>query len=194
MAAGGLGQVANPVAVPNQIVDTDPSKTTDLKVTGGADAPAAQGGAVAAPDTKTAAPAAQPEAPKEDFTIGLGQSDADKEAAKRAARAKRFGIPENEEAKKLADRAKKFGLDSKNPMIQGLDSALPERRPKRVREEKDGGRSAKRQTPDRRTGPKPKAVPAAATKTKKPAGKVTDDPTEAEKAEARAKRFAKAAT
>ena len=48
VAAGDQGQVANPQAVPNQKVDTDPAKTTDLKVTGGEGAPTAADGAVAA--------------------------------------------------------------------------------------------------------------------------------------------------
>lgn len=132
-----------------------------------------------------------PEAPKQDFSIGISQTDAEKEAARRAARAKRFGLTEtvDEEEKKKLDRAKKFGLDAKDEVVKGLDSALPERRPKRAREERGGGdrggRSAKRQTPDRRTGPGSK--PAA--EKEKPKGRVTDDPTEKAKAEARAKRF-----
>jgi SAP domain-containing ribonucleoprotein len=157
------------------------TKTADEKVT--------------ASGTTTTEKVAEPEAPKQDFSIGLEQTDAEKEAARRAARAKRFGIPENEESKKLAERAKKFGLGGeKNPIIKDLDSALPERRPKRAREEKQsGGRAAKKQTPDRRTEPKPKAA-VAANPSKKATGKVTDDPTEKAKAEARAKRFGKTAT
>lgn len=175
--------------MPNQVTDVDPAKTTDLTVKGGDDAPTATDGAVASSGA-TAESAKEPEAPKEDFSIGLVQSDAQKEAAKRAARAKRFGIPENEEAKKLAERSKKFGLDQKDSVVATLDSALPERRAKRVREEKQGGRVAKRQTPDRRTEAKPKA--AVAPQGKK-AMKITDDPVEKAKAEERAKRFAKPA-
>jgi SAP domain-containing ribonucleoprotein len=181
VAAGGLGQVANPTAVPNQKVDTDPSTTTDLKVVGGEDKKAADG-------TTTEA-AAVPEVPKQDFSIGLQQTDAEKEAAKRAERAKRFQMPEDEEEKKKQERAKKFGLDAQEQVVKGLDSALPERRQKRGREDKQGGRSAKRQTPDRRTGPPPKGAAVA----KKPVGRVTDDPSEKAKAEARAKRFQNAA-
>jgi len=188
-AAGGQGPISTPAAVPNQVTDVDPAKTTDLTVKGGMDAPKAADGVVASSGTTTE-PATEPEATKEDFSIGLGESDAQKEAAKRAARAKRFGIPENEEAKKLADRAKKFALDQKDPVVITLDSALPERRAKRVREEKQGGRAAKRQTPDRRTEAKPKA--AVAPQSKKPS-KITDDPLEKAKAEERAKRFAKPA-
>lgn len=189
VAAGGQGQVPNPVAVPNQTLGEDSAKTTDLKVTGGADAPTAVDGAVASAGATATEPAVE-EKPKQDFSIGIGQTDAEKEAEKRAARAKRFGISEDDEAKKLAERAKKFGLDAKETVVKGLDSALPERRAKRGREGKqEGGRNAKRQTPDRRTEPKPKST---APMPKKPAGKVTDDPSEKAKAEARAKRFAAA--
>jgi len=83
IAAGGQGPVTNPTAVPNQKVDTDPSKTSDLKVVEGSEAEAAT----------TSADPTQPEAPKQDFSIGIEQTDAEKEAARRAARAKRFGIP-----------------------------------------------------------------------------------------------------
>lgn len=181
--------MANPVAVPNQKVDVDPSKTTDLKVTGGENAPTAADGAVASSGATTTEPAA-PEAPKQDFSIGIQQTDAEKEAEKRAARAKRFGISEDDEAKKLAERAKKFGHDPNTDVVKGLDAALPERRAKRGREEKQGGRATKRQTPDRRTEPAKQAKPAPA---KKPTGRIIDDPAEKAKAEARAKRFQQAA-
>lgn len=197
VAAGGQGQVSNPTAVPNQKVDIDPSTTTDSKVTKGEDAPKAADGAVASSGATTTDPTAAAEEPKPDFSIGLEESDAQKEAAKRAARAKRFGIPENEEAKKLAERAKKFGLDQKDTVVEGLDSALPERRAKRGREDKEGGRAAKRQTPDRRTGPKPKekgAAPVPQAAKKQAAGKIADDPVERAKMEARAKKFGKPLT
>lgn len=185
VAVGGVGPVDTPVTVPHQKVDVNLAKTGNLK----AEEPKAETEAIMIPD---AAPA--PEAPKEDFTAGLEKTDAQKEADRRAARAKRFGIPENDEAKKLAERAKKFGTGA-DPVVSSLDSALPERRPKRGREEKDGGRAAKRQTPDRRTEkpkPKPKQQPKAATaKKQQSSGKITDDPAEKLKAEARAKRFAK---
>jgi SAP domain-containing ribonucleoprotein len=161
-----------------------------LKVTGGDGAPTAADGAVAA--SGTTAEAVEPEAPKQDFSIGIGQTDAEKEAEKRAARAKRFGITEDDEAKRLAERAKKFGLNATEAVVKGLDSALPERRAKRGREDKQGGRNAKRQTPDRRTEPAAK-VKTAAAPAKKPAGRILDDPAEKAKAEARAKRFQTAA-
>jgi SAP domain-containing ribonucleoprotein len=110
-------------------------------------------------------------------------------------RAARFGIkaPEVDDGeKKLAERAKKFSTDTKEDKketaVKGLDSALPERRPKRGREDRgggQGGRNAKRQTPDRRIAPTAKPAAAAAKK----AGRVVDDPAEKAKAEARAKRF-----
>lgn len=186
VAAGGQGQVANPTAVPNQKVDIDPAKTTDLKLVGGDGAPTATDAAVAAAAGATEA-AVEPEAPKQDFSIGIEQTDAEKEAERRARRAKRFGLTEDTEAKKLAERAKKFGLDTKEAVVKGLDSALPERRAKRGREDKQGGRNPKRQTPDRRT--EPPMAKAAAPSANKPAGRITDDPVEKAKAEARAKRF-----
>jgi SAP domain-containing ribonucleoprotein len=190
VAAGGRGQVANPPAASNQKAAVKPATTTDSKVSEGVVARAPDGGA-ASSGAATAEAAPAPEAPKQDFSIGIQQTDAEKEAEKRAARAKRFGIPEDDEAKKLAERAKKFGLDAQETVVKGLDSALPERRAKRGREDRDGGRSAKRQTPDRRTEAAPKV--AASTKAKKPAGRVLDDPVEKAKAEARAKRFQQAA-
>lgn len=192
VAAGGIGPVDTPVAVPNQKVDVDPSTTSDLTVAKPeSPRPAEEPVAKEAPATEPVAEAAPvPEAPKENFSIGLEKSDAEKEAEKRAARAKRFGIPENEEAKKIAERAKKFGTGS-NPVVDSLDTALPERRPKRVREEKQqGGRQTKRQTPDRRTE-KPKTETKPQPK-KQQSGRITDDPVEKAKAEARAARFAKA--
>ncbi|KAG9239298.1 hypothetical protein BJ875DRAFT_436726 [Amylocarpus encephaloides] len=183
VAAGG--QVANPTAIPNQEeVDTVPSTTKDLKVASEGEPKSTEAASTDAPKTE-APPVAEPEAPKHDFTAGIQQSDADKEAEKRAARAKRFGMSEDDEANKLADRAKKFGLDNQTERVKGLDSALPERRAKRTREDRQGGRNAKRQTPDGRTGPAPKQAPA----NKKAPGKVVDDPAEKAKAEARAKRF-----
>ncbi|WQF89758.1 hypothetical protein CDEST_14772 [Colletotrichum destructivum] len=93
------------------------------------------------------------EAPKENFALNLNATDAAAEAKKRADRAKRFGIDEDEEAKKKAERAKKFGVEVGS--VAGLDSALPERRPKRGRPERaeeQSGRDAKRQSTDGRGG------------------------------------------
>ena len=98
-------------------------------------------------------------------------------------------------------------MDSKDTVVKGLDSALPERKAKRGREGREEGRAAKRQTPDRRTGPKGKgerAVGAGAGEKKKEGGglkkegggaggkgKISDDPVERAKTEARAKKFGK---
>jgi SAP domain-containing ribonucleoprotein len=203
VAAGGQGAVPNPTAVPNQIVDTEPSTTSDLKAT--QPIPTSAEPATTTTAEGEAATEAAPEEPKPDFSIGLKESDALTEAEKRAARAKRFGIPANEEAKKLAERAKKFGLADKEGVVKGLDSALPERKAKRGREGREGveGRAAKRQTPDRRTGPKPrgkgeggkgegkKEGGGGGGEGKGPSRKIADDPVERAKMEARAKKFGK---
>lgn len=125
------------------------------------------------------------------YNIGLEESSITQEAEKRAARAKRFGITQDEEAIKLAERARKFGIKDNDGSIQTLDNALPERKPKRVREERGfrtNSRSDKRHASSNRAKPKPKnktdsnkMAPAAA----------ADDPVEKSKAEARAKRFAR---
>ncbi|APA10296.1 hypothetical protein SS1G_07251 [Sclerotinia sclerotiorum 1980 UF-70] len=192
VAAGAKEDIPNPTKVPNQEPAIDPAKTTDLKVKGGEGVPTAEDGAVAASGPTETEVAAAPEAPKQDFSAGIEKSDAQKEAEKRAARAKRFNIPESEEAAKLAERAKKFGVDN-SKIVEGLDSALPERRPKRAREEsRQGGRNAKRQTPDSR---KPQSGPKHTQKSgpkQSAGGRVTDNPAEKAKAEARAKRFATA--
>lgn len=163
---------------------------------------------------------AVPEVPKIDFTAGLTASSAQTELEKRAARAKRFQKKTDveagegdkaDEAAKLAERLKKFGppKEAEQKMVATLDSALSERRGgKRGREGgdklevKDEGRERKRQTPDRRVeggggrggrggrGARGTGHPVAERQGKK----VTDDPTEKAKAEARAKRFQKQPT
>ncbi|KAK2736051.1 sap domain-containing protein [Colletotrichum kahawae] len=131
-----------------------------------APAPAAE---PAAPATTEAAPEAAPAAaettteekpeeaaaPKENFALNLGATDASEEARKRAERAKRFGIVEedDDDAKKKAERAKRFGADADAANTSALDSALPERRPKRGRPERSDeqpGRDSKRQSTDGR--------------------------------------------
>lgn len=124
------------------------------------------------------------------YTIGLEDSDMIQEAEKRAARAKRFGISQDEEAIKLAERARKFGIKDNDGSIQGLDNALPERKPKRVREERGyrtNSRSEKRQASNNRA----KVNPKNKTDSNKLAPVASDDPVEKSKAEARAKRFAR---
>ncbi|PMB67709.1 Uncharacterized protein C31H12.03c [Beauveria bassiana] len=78
-----------------------------------------------------------------------GDSEA-KPAKKRANRAKRFGIEQDDEDfKKRAERTARFGLEDKD--VSGLDAALPERPLKRGRgQNQDGHRPGKRQSTDRR--------------------------------------------
>lgn len=135
------------------------------------------------------------EEPKQDFSIGLQKTDAEKEAERRAARAKKFGIVPDDDEVKRAERAKKFGGSAGDVDVSGLDGALPGRK-KRGREEREGktGREAKRQTPDRRAEPvKKEARPSVPKQEPKKAYKsVLDDPVEKAKAEARRQKFASA--
>lgn len=133
IAAGGLGQPTNPTAVPNQVVDTDPSKTNDLTV----DPPA--------PSTDDAK-AAEADKKKSLPSTGIKATSLDDELAKRQKRAARFGIQEsNEDALKALERAKRFGTGEVGDKVavRGLDEALPERAArgqKRGRGGDDGGR------------------------------------------------------
>ena len=154
IAAGGLGQPANPTAVPNQVVDTDPSKTNDLTVD--PPAPTADGlkAAASVEDTKAA------EADKKKFlpSTGIKATSIDDELAKRQKRAARFGIQEsNEDALKALERAKRFGTGEVGDKIavKGLDEALPERGArgqKRGREGDNGGRRDDREKRSRVRG------------------------------------------
>ena len=154
IAAGGQGQIANPAAVPNQVVDTEPSKTNDLTV----DPPARISNTeVEDQDESASKPAKANEVPSTaaptDYTSGLSITSLDDEIAKRQKRAARFNLKENDgEALKSLERAKKFGTGSTEgkTAIRGLDEALPERVKKergvkRGREEqKEVGGEAKR--------------------------------------------------
>ncbi|KAI1658897.1 hypothetical protein F4813DRAFT_388155 [Daldinia decipiens] len=149
---------------------------------------------------------AKTEAPKEDFSAHLPASNADEEARKRAARAKRFGVVENDEDKKKTERAERFrvGVDESS-LVKGLDAALPEKRPsKRGREggNAEGERGAKRQNPSGQQrgkgrfrqvrGGRPNGAPRKEGRPTSAKGKpgIQIDPSEKAKAEARAKRFA----
>ncbi|KAI4850398.1 hypothetical protein E4T45_05510 [Aureobasidium sp. EXF-8846] len=141
IAAGGQGQVPNPQAVPNQQADIDPSQTNDLTVI----QPAEDDASTAAPtNPETAADAsapveAQPEEPAKpavDFTSGLAKTTLDQEIEKRKARAKKFGMNEDEdETLKAMERAKRFG-DTEVP--GKLNEALPERRERKRGAPADG--------------------------------------------------------
>lgn len=155
--------------------------------------------------TEAAAPEEKAEdtTPAVDFSAHLPESNADEEARKRAARAKRFGIVEGEEEQKKSERAERFGVEQ-SALTKGLDAALPEKRPpKRGREgaNADGERGAKRQQNAGgrqrgrgrpRNGGRPGGAPRRDGKPSGPKGKsgFMDDPAEKAKAEARAKRFA----
>ena len=143
IAAGGLGQPANPTVVPNQVVDTDPSKTNDLTVD--PPAPATTDEAKAAASIKDAK-AAEDDKKKSLPSTGIKATSLDDELAKRQKRAARFGIQEsNDDALKALERAKRFGTGEvgDKAAVKGLDEALPERAArgqKRGREGDNGGR------------------------------------------------------
>ena len=174
MAAGGQGQVSNPTAVPNQVVDIDPSTTKDLTVEPPAPTSTTdtekKNASTNGPAKADEAPAAQPST---DFTSGLSSTSLDEEIAKRQKRAARFNIKEgSDDALKALERAKKFGTGTAEDKtaIRGLDEALPERVKKergvkRGREEtkevrgdnkrrESGKRNNTRQNPRSRSRPK----------------------------------------
>jgi SAP domain-containing ribonucleoprotein len=112
-----------------------PSTTSSVQAT----APSAETKAAAKAGTEITSEApAEPvkEKTPADFSMGLAATTIEDEIEKRKARAKKFGIAENdpaaEEALKRLERAQKFG-ESGGPA--GLNEALPERRPKRGRED-----------------------------------------------------------
>jgi SAP domain-containing ribonucleoprotein len=128
IAAGGIGQVQNPQAVPNQEAAIDPATTSDL----------------------TAQPASAASAPEEqkeevDFSTGLAARTIDEEIEKRKARARKFGLPEDTEEIKALERAKRFGTTGATeiPGLGLLNGALPEKRERKQRggdaTESDGG-------------------------------------------------------
>uniref|UniRef100_A0A093UMZ2 SAP domain-containing ribonucleoprotein n=1 Tax=Talaromyces marneffei PM1 TaxID=1077442 RepID=A0A093UMZ2_TALMA len=144
IAAGGQGQVPNPVAVPNQTLGEDPATATDLHVEG-------------VPEEQ---PAAE-EKPAVDYSIGLQPTEMEEELRKRKARAEKFGIvaetgSEETEAEKILDRAKRFGTGASNDLgvgISRLDQALPnERERKRIRTNDRGGQGGKRHSHGMRNG------------------------------------------
>lgn len=113
IAAGGVGEVKNPVAVPNQTVVEDPAKTDDLTV-------------AAAPETTETAPAAEEKVaePEKDFSQGIADRAIEEEIEKRKARARRFGLPEDSDEIKLLERAKRFGVTDTSSVPGLLNQAL----------------------------------------------------------------------
>lgn len=146
IAAGGEGAVANPVAVPNQQVDTDPATTDDLKVEATGEAPAE---------------AEAEKKPAVDYTRGLPATELEEELRKRKARAEKFGIVEDtetavQEAEKSLARAKRFGTGAEGeaaaPGVKGLDQALSEENPRKRGRNDQGGRGGKRRDHGRNRG------------------------------------------
>ena len=142
IAAGGKGAVSNPVAVPNQKLDTDPAATEDLKVESTGDA-------------EKAAAEEEAKPPPVDYTRGLPASELAAELEKRKKRAEKFGIQEDaetalKEAEKSLERAKRFGAgaaeaeSSGSIGVKGLDEALPNEPARKRARNEQGGRGGKR--------------------------------------------------
>ena len=151
IAAGGQGQVPNPTAVPNQVVDFNPATTSDLAVKPPADA---NGAKRAATTTTTEASKPDTKPTPTDFTSGISATSIETELEKRRKRAARFGLVEtNEDAIKALERAKKFGtgIADDKVAVKGLDEALPESLAgkKRGRGGDDGGRGKRRRSDER---------------------------------------------
>ncbi|PYH49187.1 SAP domain-containing protein [Aspergillus saccharolyticus JOP 1030-1] len=143
IAAGGKGEVANPVAVPNQKLDTDPATTNDLKVESVGAAASAQEKPEAATDAAATATTTEEaeQKPAPSFAAGLPVTEMEEELKKRKARAEKFGITEEskaaiEAAEKQLERAKRFGTaaiaaPTTEVGVKRLDEALPEEKPRK---------------------------------------------------------------
>lgn len=119
IAAGGIGQISNPQAVPNQEAAIDPSTTSDLTAE-----PAPTSGAAPEEEKKQ----------EVDFSTGLAARTIDEEIEKRKARARKFGLPEDTEEIKALERAKRFGTTTTDlPGLGLLNGALPEKRERKLR-------------------------------------------------------------
>ncbi|KAK5110252.1 hypothetical protein LTR62_006105 [Meristemomyces frigidus] len=119
MAAGGIGHVDNPAAVPNQTVVEDPATTSDLTVAN----PEAT-----TTTTTTSEPPAPEKAPEKDFASGLAERTIDEEIARRKSRARKFGLPEDSDEIKALERAKKFGTMDAGAVPGMLNQALSTQR------------------------------------------------------------------
>ncbi|KAK3633796.1 hypothetical protein LTR56_015587 [Elasticomyces elasticus] len=127
IAAGGIGEVNNPAEVPNQTVVEDPATTDDLTV---AAAPE-----TVAPTTESAPPVKEA-SPEKDFSTGLAERTIDEEIAKRKARARKFGLPEDSDEIKMLERARRFGVQEASKVPGMLNQALSEGRKREGRGEK----------------------------------------------------------
>lgn len=111
--SGGIGEVANPTVVPNQVV-IDPA-------TNNAATEATTADAVPKPAVQTAE---EPKAEEKDFSSGAAMRTLDEEIEKRKKRARKFGMPEDTEEIKALERARRFGTAD----LPGLlNKALPDR-------------------------------------------------------------------
>lgn len=152
VAAGGVGEVPNPVAVPNQEQVEDPQEANDLTVI----PPEANG---------VEQPVAKEPSPEKDFSTGLAERTLDEEIEKRKARARKFGMPEDSDEIKALERAKRFG---NTDVLKSLNAGLPtgEGR-KRGREGahdggiRKGGRGGRRQGSQRREKGRPSPAPGS---------------------------------
>ena len=152
IAAGGLGQPANPTVVPNQVVDTDPSKTNDLTVNPPASSSTTD-------EAKAAALVKDPKATEDDKkkslpSTGIKATSLDDELAKRQKRAARFGIQEsNQDALKALERAKRFGTGElgDKAAVKGLDEALPERAARGQKRGREGDSAGRRDGREKRS-------------------------------------------
>ncbi|KAI6796034.1 hypothetical protein KC361_g4651 [Hortaea werneckii] len=133
--AGGVGEVKNPVDVPNQTLVEDPAKENELSVA----PPASNGDAAAA---ATAEPAKE-KSPEKDFTSGIGERTIEEEIEKRKARARKFGLPEDSEEIKLLERAKRFGT-SNVPGLLNAALTTDKKEKKRAAEALEEGNIRKR--------------------------------------------------
>ncbi|GLA55094.1 hypothetical protein AnigIFM63604_001583 [Aspergillus niger] len=145
IAAGGKGEVENPVKVPNQKLDEEanPATANDLKVEQPGDAAQQQSkeeeGAAAAAAGATEKEGEEEKKPAVTYSAGLPITEMmEEELKKRKARAEKFGVTEEskaaiEAAEKQLERAKRFGTAAPAPGevgVKKLDEALPEKEEK----------------------------------------------------------------
>jgi SAP domain-containing ribonucleoprotein len=140
---------------PNTTSSDPVAATATISATGLSDASkdATEADPASALTVDSAIPEVAPVSVSSVFAANLPPTDAKTEAEKRAARAKKFGLPEDSAEAKKAARATKFGVDEES-ITKSLDAALPERREKkrgRGKEEGEeaveGERAAKKGTP-----------------------------------------------
>jgi len=121
IAAGGVGEVKNPVAVPNQTLVEDPTTENELTVVNPSETTAANG------DAATAEPEKE-KSPEKDFSAGIAERTLDEEIEKRKARALKFGMLEDNDEIKQLERAKRFGIQEGSKVLGMLNQGLSEGR------------------------------------------------------------------